>query len=136
MNISTRRNYLITAAGLVVIIAAAIAIVWFLGYLIADAIAPTPVLTQGDSCSGAAPLSPCLSAVPSPLEDNLGLWSIFAIGIGAGFLLAACAWLPLYRKGKREGHEECTVGLVGDLVAQRPRDARYDWVPGHPEHMR
>lgn len=108
MNTRSRITASSIAVGIIVwaiILSVGAVILWFIGSAIASAISPDPApqLTWGDSCSGAEPPSPCLSAVSSPLEDNLGLWSIFAIGLGAGFLLAACAWLPLYRNGVREG---------------------------------
>lgn len=89
---------------------------------------------QQDACAVANPPAPCLSHVGEIIAtqpDNTALWGIFFVGLAAGFVLAFVLTAPsAYQLGKREGRGRQV------LARHAARDARYDDVPGHPEHMR
>lgn len=48
--------------------------------------------------------------------DQLSLWGLFLIGLCGGFLFAACAWLPLYDKGRRDGRAAATMALLPETT--------------------
>lgn len=49
------------------------------------------------------------------VTDNTSLWALFLLGITTGFLLAVCAWLPLYRKGVRDGRAQRTIANTHEV---------------------